>query len=222
MSEIIIRDGKVALLGNEFAPGEDDAEWVELRAAWMRLGDEKWQLAAKTQELQNFRGANQYCSLCGGRMRDASDISLRCEECGREIWPALSPAIVVLVTRDEGREALLVHAANFKRKDVHALVAGFVETGETLEQCVAREIKEETSLEVCDIRYAGSQSWPFPSQMMIGFTARYAGGELYAADGELTSLGWFTRDNLPELPSPPSLSRRIIDQWINNELQSPC
>lgn len=219
MSEIIIRDGMVALQGNEFAQSEEDAEWVELRSSWQRLGDEKWQLAAKMQELQNFRSANRFCSFCGGQMRKASDISLKCEACGREIWPALSPAIVVLVTRDNGQEALLVHAANFKRKGMHALVAGFVETGETLEQCVAREIREETSLEVRDIRYAGSQSWPFPSQMMIGFTAEYAGGELCAADGELTSLGWFSRDNLPELPSPPSLSRRIIDQWINHFLK---
>lgn len=151
-------------------------------------------------------------------MEKASDISLKCRDCRHEIWPQLSPAIVVLVTRDEGREALLVHAANFRRKEMYALVAGFVETGETLEECVAREIMEETTLEVADIRYAGSQSWPFPGQLMIGFTAKYAKGELCAADGELTSLGWFTRHNLPELPTPPSLSRRIIDRWIAGDL----
>lgn len=218
MSGIIIRNGRVALRGNDFATDEADAEWVELRESWQRLGDEKWQQAAKQQELLNFRVANRFCSVCGGKMADSTPISLRCGACGREIWPALSPAIVVLVSRDGGREALLVHAANFKRPGVHALVAGFVETGETLEQCVAREIMEETSLEVTDIRYAGSQSWPFPGQMMIGFTAKYKSGELNAADGELTSLGWFSRDNLPELPSPPSLSRCIIDRWIAGDL----
>lgn len=216
MQKILIKDGFVALHGNDFANSQEGAEWVELRASWLRLGDEKWQKAAKAQELLNFRKSNRFCSVCGSEMEDASEISLRCTRCGREIWPVLSPAIVVLVTRDAGREALLVHAANFKRKGMHALVAGFVETGETLEQCVAREIKEETSITVTGIRYAGSQSWPFPGQMMIGFTAEYAGGELCAADGELTSLGWFTRDNLPELPTLPSLSRRIIDRWIQN------
>lgn len=218
MKKIIIKDGKVAMTGDDFARSEENAEWVELRVSWTRLGDAKWQKACKEQELQNFRIANKYCSLCGGKMKEASEISLKCESCGREIWPALSPAIVVLVTRNDGKEALLVHAANFKRKEMYALVAGFVETGESLEQCVAREIKEETTLEVSDIRYAGSQSWPFPSQMMIGFTAKYKSGELNAADGELTSLGWFRRDALPELPTPPSLSRRIIDLWINRQI----
>lgn len=218
MEKIILKDGKVALNGNDFARTKENAEWVDLRTSWARLGDAKWQKACKEQELQNFRKSNKFCSTCGAKMTEATDISLKCESCGREIWPALSPAIVVLVTRNGEEEALLVHAANFRRKGMYALVAGFVETGESLEECVAREIKEETTLEVEDIRYIGSQSWPFPSQLMIGFVAKYISGELNAADGELTSLGWFRRDALPELPTPPSLSRRIIDLWINRQL----
>lgn len=217
MKKILLKDGKVALDGNDFALNERDAEWIDLRSSWQRLGNEKWQKAAKAQELLNFRDTNKFCSLCGGPMHTASEISLKCECCGREIWPSLSPAIVVLVTRNNGKEALLVHAANFRHENMHALVAGFVETGETLEECVAREIREETSLEVTDIQYVGSQSWPFPSQMMVGFTAKYLSGKLIAVDGELTSLGWFTRENLPELPSLPSLSRRIIDLWITSD-----
>lgn len=151
-------------------------------------------------------------------MTDSTEISLKCKVCGREIWPQLSPAMVVLVTRRGGEEALLVHAANCKHADVHALVAGFVETGESLEQCVAREVREETSLEVSDIRYAGSQSWPFPGQLMVGFVAQYQSGELRLADGELTSAGWFTRDSHPPLPSQPSLSRRIIDLWLQGRI----
>lgn len=218
MQDIILKDGCVALKGNDFALHEQDADWVELRASWERLGDEKWQQAARAQELANFHKAHRYCGCCGGKMEAATDISLKCKGCGREIWPQLSPAIVVLITRDEGKEALLVHAANFKHHDVHALVAGFVETGETLEQCVAREVKEETSLEISDIRYVGSQSWPFPGQLMVGFTAQYESGQISLADGELTSAGWFTRDNHPPLPSQPSLSRRIIDMWLSNRL----
>ena len=122
---------------------------------------------------------------------------------------------MVLVTK--GEEALLVHAANFKRP-FHALVAGFVEAGETLEECVAREVREETTLEIEDIRYFGSQSWPFPHQLMLGFTARWREGEVRFADGELTSGGFFRRDALPDLPTPPSLSRAIIDAWIEGKL----
>ncbi len=218
MQDILLKKGMVALKGNDFAHSEEDAEWVELRAAWERLGEEKWQQAARAQELSNFHQAHRFCGYCGGNMDVASEISLKCERCGREIWPQLTPAMVVLVCRKDGEEALLVHAANFKHADVHALVAGFVETGETLEQCVVREVKEETSLEVSNIRYVGSQSWPFPGQLMVGFTAEYKSGDLKLSDGELTSAGWFTRDNHPPLPSQPSLSRRIIDLWLNNSL----
>ena len=122
--------------------------------------------------------------------------------------------MVVLVIR--GREALLVHAASFRRP-FYALVAGFVETGETLEQCVAREVREETTLEIDDIRYRGSQSWPFPSQLMLGFTARYRSGDLAFADGELTAGAFFSRDSLPMLPTPPSLSRALIDAWTRGD-----
>ncbi|MDE6787524.1 MAG: NAD(+) diphosphatase, partial [Muribaculaceae bacterium] len=187
MHKIILKEGCVALSGNDFAQSEQDADWVELRQSWQRLGDEKWQRAVRAQELHNFRKAHKYCGYCGGKMKDSSEISVKCSECGREIWPQLSPAMVVLVTRNNGEEALLVHAANFKHPDVHALVAGFVETGETLEQCVAREVKEETSIEISNIKYVGSQSWPFPGQLMTGFTAQNKSGEIRLSDGELTS-----------------------------------
>lgn len=215
---ILLKNGCVALHGNDFAANEEEAEWIELRQSWRRLGDKRWQQAASAQELANFHSAHRFCGYCGGKMREVTEISLRCEACNREIWPQLSPAMVVLVTRNGGEEALLVHAANFKNADVHALVAGFVETGESLEQCVAREVKEETSIEIRNIRYVGSQSWPFPGQMMVGFIAEYKSGEICLSDGELTSAGWFTRDTHPPLPSPPSLSRHIIDLWINKKL----
>ncbi|MDE5998050.1 MAG: NAD(+) diphosphatase [Muribaculaceae bacterium] len=218
MENIILKDGYVAMSENDFAHSEQGAEWVELRASWQRLGDEKWQQAVRAQELKNFHMAHKFCGYCGGEMTPSSDISVKCTVCEREIWPQLSPAMVVLVTRNNGEEALLVHAANFKHAEVYALVAGFVEAGESIEQCVAREIKEETSIEVSNIKYIGSQSWPFPGQMMVGFSAEYKSGEIRLADGELTSAGWFKRENHPPLPSPPSLSRHIIDLWLQKKL----
>ncbi len=215
---ILIKNGCVGLKGDDFAKAEQDAEWEELRDSSRRPAAPKWQQAVRAQELQNFHRAHKFCGYCGGHMAPSTEISLKCEACGREIWPQLSPAMVVLVTRNGGEEALLVHAANFKHADVHALVAGFVETGETLEQCVAREVKEETSIDVKNIKYIGSQSWPFPGQMMVGFTAEYEGGDIRLSDGELTSAGWFTRENHPPLPSPPSLSRHIIDLWKEGKL----
>ena len=99
-----------------------------------------------------------------------------------------------------------------------ALVAGFVETGESLEECVMREVREETSLEIGNIRYFGSQSWPFPSPLRVAFTADYLSGDIIFADEELTEGGWFDRKNVPPLPTLPSLSRRLIDAWLNNNI----
>lgn len=190
--------------------------WIPLRSAWNIMDHDSWLHAAKGAELISWNARTRYCPLCGAPMRRVSAISKRCTGCDDEVWPQLTPAVVVLVTR--GDEALLVHASNFN-SGMHALVAGFVETGETLEQCVIREVLEETSLHITDLKYVGSQSWPFPAQLMIGFTARYAGGELKWADGELSCGGFFTRDRLPMLPTPPSLSRAIIDMWVRGETE---
>lgn len=186
-----------------------------LRESWTTIPDEEYYAASKAMELLNWNSEERYCCKDGENLERHSEISKLCPKCGTEYFPRLSPAIVVLVKR--GDEALLVHAKTL-RNPVMALVAGFVETGESLEECVAREVKEETSLEIDNIRYYGSQSWPFPHQLMVGFTAEYRSGEVSFADGELTSGGFFTRDKAPAIPSMPSLSRMIINAWLNGEI----
>lgn len=188
---------------------------LPLRQRLRDLTPEAYRDLCRETELEHFRATTRFCGSCGSAMRPGPLGQMLCDACGNEVFPRLNPAIVVLVTRDE--EALLVHARSFTT-DFHALVAGFVEAGENLEQCVAREVAEETSLRITDIRYFGSQAWPFPSQLMIAFTARYAGGEILFSDGELSAGGWFRRESLPPLPSPPSLSRRLIDAWVKGEL----
>lgn len=225
-------DGYTAIPGRDLISAYgDDSERVAdsglvvsgLRESWARLPAEEYAAVAKGAELLNWSASTRYCSRCGEALERASAISKKCPACGNEIFPSLWPAIVVLVIKDspdgnpENEEALLVHARTLSRPGVKTLVAGFVETGESLETCVAREVREETSLEISDIRYVGSQSWPFPHQLMLGFIARYKGGEMRFADGELTSGGFFTRDRLPELPTLPSLSRRIIDSWVDGK-----
>ncbi|MDE5712181.1 MAG: NAD(+) diphosphatase [Muribaculaceae bacterium] len=186
-----------------------------LRESWGMMPEEHYRAASKGIELLNWSSSERYCGKDGVSLVRASDISKRCPECGREYFPRLNPAVVVLVKK--GDEALLVHASTLRR-NVMALVAGFVETGETLEECVAREVKEETSLEIEDIRYYGSQSWPFPHQLMIGFTARYKGGEIRFSDGELTAGAFFSRDSVPVIPTMPSLTRVMIDAWLRREI----
>ena len=144
-------------------------------------------------------------------MKMHTDISKRCEECGKEVWPSLATAIIVLVHR--GDEVLLVHARNF-RGNFFGLVAGFVETGESLEEAVHREVMEETGLEITNLRYFGSQPWPYPSGLMVGFHADYGSGEIKLQKEELAAGQWFTKDNLPEIPEKLSIARRIIDDWL--------
>ena len=161
-----------------------------------------------------FEAGLQMAAQFGGKQYvegQKEPIMKKCPNCGREIYPVISTAILVLVRKEDS--LLLVHARNFKGT-FNSLVAGFLETGETLEECVAREVKEETGLDVKNIRYFGSQPWPYPSGLMVGFIADYAGGDIHLQDDELSSGNFYTRDHLPELPRKLSLARKMIDWWI--------
>ena len=188
---------------------------VGLRESWSLLPEADYTAATKAAELLHWNREMRHCPRCGVPLRRSGEISKKCDKCNAEYFPQIAPCVIVLVTRGEGpdEEALLVHAANFRRP-FFGLVAGFVETGESLEAAVAREVKEETGLEIEDITYFGSQSWPFPHQMMIAFTARWRSGEVRFADGELTAGGFFRRDSVPPLATPPSIARRLIDAWL--------
>lgn len=186
----------------------ENSQMVGLRASFDLLSAAHYAMAGKARELVHWDAQTHFCSVCGAPMRMKTDISKVCTCCGREIWPSPSPAVIVAITR--GREIMLVQARNF-RGDYLGLVAGFVETGETLEECVAREVMEETHLRIKNLRYFGSQAWPFPCNLMIGFTAEYAGGELELQRSELNKGGWYDIDDLPPVPGKVSLARRLID-----------
>ncbi|MCM1312015.1 MAG: NAD(+) diphosphatase [Bacteroides sp.] len=192
-----------------------DKMFVGLRDSYKLLPKSMYEMAAKASELLYWNSNTKYCGSCGAPTRRQTVISKVCTGCGKEIWPQVSPAVIVRICRrHEGKEwILLVHARNFKR-NFYGLVAGFLETGETLEQCVEREVKEETNLKIKNVRYFGSQPWPFPCGVMIGFTADYDSGELRLQDEELSSGGWFTRDNMPEIPDKISIARMLIDDWL--------
>ena len=185
--------------------------WMDLRESYHHLPERTYIKAGKASELLYFDYQHRFCGICGGTMEWASAISKRCTRCGEELWPKLSTAIIVLVRK--GEEALLVKAKNFRR-DYYGLVAGFVETGETLEECVAREVFEETGLKVANIRYFASQPWPYPMGLMIGFQADYVGGDIVLRDGELRDAAFFTRDTIPAIPGKMSMARMLIDDWL--------
>ncbi len=196
--------------------GRDDLQMVGLRKTYDILSPEMYRLAGKCAELVYWDQNSKYCGCCGAPMKWHTEISKHCTECGKELWPQLQTAIIVRVTR--GEEVLLVHAHSF-RTGYFGLVAGFVETGETLEECVQREVWEETHLCIRNIRYFASQPWPYPAGLMVGFTAEYESGELQLQRSELGGGGWFRRDNLPEIPNRSSLARWLIDDWLKPEGQ---
>ena len=187
-------------------------ELCPLRQSYYKLPEPLYQKAGKCAELLYWDHNSRFCGVCGGPMRMYTDISKRCENCGKEVWPQLATAIIVLIHRGPD-EVLLARGRSF-RTDFYGLIAGFVETGETLEEAVRREVSEETGLSVRNIRYFGSQPWPYPCGLMVGFNADYEGGELHVQREELKKAAWFHREHLPNLPEKLSIARRLIDHWL--------
>lgn len=192
---------------------EENDSWlmVDLRASYDYLPVETYRAAGKAFQILYWDKHSRFCPVCGNGMEQQTDIMKKCPNCGNEMYPPVSTAIIVLIER--GEEILLVRAKNF-RGTFHGLVAGFLEAGETLEQCVEREVMEETGLKIKNIRYFASQPWPYPSGLMVGFTAEYAGGEIKLQADELTAGAFFSKNNLPELPRKLSIARRLIDHWL--------
>ena len=195
----------------EEATPKKEISFIGLRASYDVLPLSHYLMAGKARELMHFDATVRFCSVCGAPMRWHTGISKMCTSCEREVWPSIATAIIVRITR--GDEVLLVRAKDF-RGTFYGLVAGFLETGETLEECVRREVREETNLEVTNIRYFGNQPWPYPSGQMIGFTADYAGGTLRLQDEELSTAAFFRYDHLPEIPHKLSMARMLIDDWL--------
>lgn len=196
------------------APVTDDAhfEMCGLRQSYYKLPSEFYLKAGKCQEILYWDKNTQFCGVCGAPMRLHTDISKRCTNCGKEVWPQLATAIIVLIHKGPD-EVLLVHAKNF-RGDFYGCVAGFVETGETLEEAVRREVMEETGLTIENIRYFSSQPWPYPCGLMVGFHADYVAGQVHLQRSELSRGAWFNRNHLPVIPEKLSIARQLIDDWL--------
>ena len=163
------------------------------------------------RQILHWEQQSSFCAACGGKTLPFSrEWGRQCSACSAKQFPKISSCAIVLVRRDE--ELLLVRNAQWPAGR-YSLAAGFLGLGESLEECAAREVKEETGVDITDITYAGSQSWPFPSQIMVGFVAKYAGGELNVDYTELEDARWFPISRLPTLPPTRSIARRIIDTF---------
>lgn len=172
-------------------------------------GDEENARASRMKGYVNWLDSTRFCPYCGQPLRlHDTENALECPACGRLHYPRIEPCIITLITR--GDELLLLRSVR-DTAGIYACLAGFVEIGETLEQALRREVREETGLEVQHIRYAGSQGWPFPDQLMVGFYAEYKSGEIRIQESEVADARWFRRDALPPLPKPGSIAWRLIN-----------
>lgn len=183
-----------------------------LRALFDVFPEELFRLAGRAFHIMDWDRTHQYCGKCGTpTTTSATERAKVCPTCGLTAYPRISPAVIVAVIKD--RDILLAHSKRFVN-DMYSVLAGFVEPGETFEDCVHREIREEVGIDVTDIRYFGSQPWPFPNSLMVGFTARYAGGEITVDGVEINDAAWFSASRLPRIPGKISISRALIDWFI--------
>ena len=183
-----------------------------LRQLYGRLDEDLFWIAARAVQIVDWDKTHQFCGRCGIRMEpQPTERAKKCPKCGLLHFPRLAPAIIVLVER--GDKLLMARSRHFA-PGMYSVLAGFVEPGESLEEAVIREVKEEVGLSIKNIQYFGSQSWPFPHSLMIGFTATYGSGEISTDDTEIEDAGWFTVDKLPPLPGKISIARKLIDWFI--------
>ena len=204
--------GEAHLYAAEAPPKSEPPEgmsWQGLRTLFSVLEDAHFALAGRAVQLVDWDRNHQFCGRCGGATEAKADERGRvCSACRLTFYPKIAPAVMALVRR--GREMLLGRSPHFPPGMFSAL-AGFVEPGETLEQCIAREVLEEVGISVTNVRYFASQPWPFPNSLMIAFFCDYAGGEIAPQETEIEAAEWFDVFQLPKLPSKISIARRLID-----------
>lgn len=203
----------------EVAQEADTPEGMQfegLRSLYGRMPDDWLWLGGRALQIIDWDRTHLFCGRCGSPNELlAHERAKKCPNCGLVAYPRISPAVIMRITRQtaNGSQILLAHGRKHP-PGFYSVLAGFVEPGETLETAVRREVKEEVGLEIDQIRYFGSQPWPFPNSLMLAFTAEYAHGQIVLEEEEIDDAQWFDADNLPLIPPPMSISRQLIDDFV--------
>ena len=186
--------------------------FTDLRSLLGQVEEDVFLLAGRAFQIVNWNRMHKFCGKCGTPTEALQDeLAKKCPCCGSVFYPRISPAIIVAVVR--GDEILLAHNKNF-RPNWYSVIAGFMEPGETFEDCVARELKEEVGIRVKNIKYFDSQPWPFPDSLMVGFIAEHESGEIVVDGKEIEDAAWYGRQNLPQRPTTSSIAGRLIETVI--------
>ena len=189
---------------------------INLREASNYLDDISFSMAGKSSQILDWDNKSNYCGRCGSKTYFKNDERAKiCPECNLIDYPRISPAIIVAVIKND--KLLLAHNSKFNNNR-YSLIAGFVDSNETLEDCVRREVFEEIGIKIKNIKYLNSQTWPFPNSLMVGFLAEYASGEINVDGIEISHAAWFDKNNLPVLPPKFTIARKIIDKYIEGKL----
>jgi NAD+ diphosphatase len=213
-------DGE-AWWGIDVPRGDDpsDGTAVDLRAFHGRAPEHHWLAAGRAVQIVEWARTHRFCGRCGSAtVLVDGERAMRCPSCALLSFPRLSPAMITLVTRGEpgpDQQALLARGVQWT-VPMFSCLAGFVEPGESLEAAVVREVREEVGIDVTNPTYFGSQPWPFPNSLMIGFHAEYAGGEIVCEPTEIAEANWYRRDELPMVPPSISIARKLIDSWMHS------
>jgi len=190
---------------------------IPVRYLFTALSAEGMGRILRACHIAQWRNDSRFCGRCGAKNTDAGgNPERRCPACGRIEFPRICPAVIIIIT-DHENKILLAHNKKFAA-NVYSHISGFNEAGETLEETVVREIREEINIEVKDIEYIKSQPWPFPYSLMVGYKAKYLSGTIHPDGEEIEDARWFTKNDLPALPREGSLSRSLINCWINDTL----
>jgi NAD+ diphosphatase len=183
-----------------------------LRSLFGTISERFFSVAARALEISEWDSTHRFCGSCGSPTAlKPGERALQCTACGSLSYPRISPAVIVAVVR--GRRILLARAQRFP-PGMFSVLAGFVEPGETLEECAVREVREETGIEIKNLRYFASQPWPFPHSLMVAFTAEHAAGEIVVDPAEIVEADWFGAGKLPSLPHPTTVARKLINWFV--------
>lgn len=187
---------------------------VPLRQLYGSVPEQHWVLAGRAEQIATFDRTHRFCGQCGTETTvHRTDRARVCGVCRHMAFPRLTPAVIMRITK--GDEILLAHGRQFPGR-FYSTLAGFVEPGESLEHAVRREVREEVGIEISAPDYFGSQPWPFPHSVMIGFTAEWESGDLVVQEEEIVDAGWYTSDDLPPCPiGGMSIAGWMIQDWLN-------
>jgi len=210
-----IRQTRYFLLLDPFDDRLIDGLWLPLRQLLFQLDEAEFALAGRAAQIHHWQSDHQYCSRCGHPCNQHDhELAMVCTHCDYRQYPRINPCVIVLVTKDD--KALLARNSRFKG-GFYSCLAGFIEAGESAEQALHREVLEEVGIEIGNFDYYGSQSWPFPHSLMLGFYAEWKSGKIVPDGEEIIEVDWFDAGHLPEIPTHGSIAHSLIDGWIKGQ-----